>query len=200
MHESVTHRDVEETVKPKQDEAPKLPDNAALTLAFYSAARAEAVQRIVMRENIILAWMTLSSALVGLWVTNDKFRIGVAEVLPVVSLAFAMLAYRHTMVMGMLGTYLTRDLRDALRQRQESAPRHWDSSCALSEGGTRYLVLEILSYTLLQAGLPIAGLVYLLAWQHADLRSLAIWPGVVCTCVLVVGGIVELFSALRRKW
>jgi hypothetical protein len=169
------------------------PDSKALSLAFYAAARAEVVQRIALRESTLLAWVTLAGLLIGWAINKDDLRVPAAEVLPWVSLAFMMLAYRHTKAMRLMGKYLVSELGGSLAVGSPKHPKQWDASLTIHRNGRSYLRLEVLTFLILQVGPPTAGLVFLISEGKP---LIVVLPAAVGTGIDILFGILSWVLAL----
>jgi hypothetical protein len=191
------NRPQSETGQNQNTTVSKSPDNGQLALAFYAAARAEIVQRLSMRETTLLAWITTAGVLVG-WALKDgpsnDVKIAIAELLPIISLAFTFAISRHTIIIECIGTYLWEDLDGLLRQKElpKVAPCHWDRSTTLDRNAKNYLFLERITYLLLMAG-PSAGCVWYLK-VRLHLHSVGFEAALLST-IVVVG--LSLFDVIR---
>jgi hypothetical protein len=186
------------------------PDNTALTIAFYSAARAEVIQRITLRDTTVLAWITTSGVLLGLGVRggNDDLgmRLWIAELLPAISLAFGLAVYRHTYIMECITDYFVNHLNTFLRQDEDISlvPRHWDNSPTIKAKIPIYLGIELFAYFLLMTGPPVGCVIYL--WVH-DMRLQTFWFWQACLCTILLMSLLgaklfqtrKLIAYLKRR-
>jgi hypothetical protein len=176
------------------------PEVGALAIAFYAAARAEAVQRISLRDTTLLAWIATCGVLLGLAVKDDshgsEMRIWIAELLPAVSLAFGLAIYRHSHIMGLINSYFKDHLNKYLRQGEDVSivPRHWDNSVIMQSKLGRYFLFENIVYFLLLTG-PSIRCVWYLWVSGVRLTKLGFWEAGLCSLIVIF-----LFgpSALRR--
>jgi hypothetical protein len=177
---------------------PEKPDNSTLALAFYAAVRAESLQRLSLRDTTILAWITSSGVLLGFAINSHDFAVKqvIAELLPVLSLVFALAVYRHTMVLMYLGKYTWHELNRFLRQDDGSAPRHWDNSKTLSRYGRFYYLAETVFYFVIESALPVGCLIYL-HQQQISLVTIPVLPGIVATMILIGGGLFGCIQSVR---
>src|SRR5271157_199997 len=141
-----------------QDSRADKPNDGELAVAFYNAARNEAVQRISLREQTMLAWVTVLGVIGGFY-----FKQGIGEprlliLVPILSLPFSVLVYRHQYINGRIWNYIAIELSPYLRQATTSAPRHWDTSKSFDQMLGRFLRVEDIISTALLAAIPIAVL------------------------------------------
>jgi hypothetical protein len=85
-------------------------DLPAGILAFYAAARAEIVQRIALREQILLASVTANGVVAGI-ALKDPSSHHVLLFVPWISLASTMALFRHDYLIRRLGSYIGTELR-----------------------------------------------------------------------------------------
>jgi len=180
----------------------KAPDSTALAIAFYTAARAEVVQRIVLRDTTMLAWITTSGVLLGLAVKdsseNSEMRLRIAEFLPALSFAFGLAVYRHTYIMELISQYFSSHLNVFLHQDKgiELIPRHWDNSFSLRTRIRIYLSMELFAYFLLMTSPAIVCIHYL--WAHnVRFQSGWFWEACVCTSLLILILGAKIFQTRR---
>jgi len=152
-----------------------MPNGHDLAKIYYSAARAEVLQRLAMREQVLLAGVTAFGVIGGLALANGRQYL--LSLFPVLSLAFAVLHFRHHFLMGHLGQYIRSELDPALgftdvEEGSPQLPAHWDNWLRNEEGSShiRYiLVMELLGSWLL---LWLPGLIGLLVLRSKVSRSL----------------------------
>ena len=119
-----------------------------LAISYYNAARAEILQRLALREQVLLAYLAVVGVLAGLLAHSpapkdsallDPVGLVVLEIVPWLSLIFALATRRHNFVIRHLGTYIFDEIGPALSQtsdRNVAYPetlRHWDSSRTLHQ-------------------------------------------------------------------
>jgi len=90
----------------------------------YSAVRAEIVQRMQLRDYVLLVFLGFTGAIFSVAFGSSN-RIAVLLALPYLSLGAAILVSQHNMMAAILGEFLSRELQTALAE--EKAP-HWDNS------------------------------------------------------------------------
>ena len=102
-----------------------------LAVTYYNAARAEILQRIALREQVLLAGITAFGAIAGLAVTIKTPAL--LNFFPVLSLALAIVLFRHHLLIIDLGIYIHNELTQYLEVCDQVAgtgttalPRHWD--------------------------------------------------------------------------
>jgi hypothetical protein len=187
---------------------PAQPDDVTMALAFYAAARAEILERLTLRENTLLAWVTTAGILIG-WAlkdgTTDPTPLHIAELLPVLSLPFGLAVYRHHLIIQCLGRYLHTHLNRFLGQADDTRrhpncahPQHWDNSHILKRRRKHYLALEFLTFIAMLTGLSVLCLAYL--WRHGiRLHDRHFWPAAIATAIVVGVGLVDGAQALTHE-
>lgn len=120
---------------------PTTPEQRVLALAFYAAARAEVVQQITPREQVLLASLTVSGVITGLAFSSsgDIHRLAW---LAFFAVPFALAHARHSYIMRKIGLYVkseldpflglgeaptTATLENLWAERRPSQVRHWDA-------------------------------------------------------------------------
>lgn len=71
--------------------------------ALYAGACQETAARIQMRETVLVAFITISSAIIGVSLKED-FRLA-SVIVGYISLAAALLVRHHDLIIGLLGRY-----------------------------------------------------------------------------------------------
>jgi len=130
-----------------------------VALQYYNAARAEILQRLALREQVLLAFLTAIGVMASL-IGHASEPAGPQGLLrlvlygvPWLSLAFTMAIRRHNFIIRQLGKYVHDELGAVLCQPLTDSDaddankiRHWDNSRTLL-GGTlqRFISREIKS-------------------------------------------------------
>jgi len=168
-----------------EDPKTEKPNDTELAVAFYNAVRSEAVQRIALREQTLLAWVTVLGVIGGLYFKQGGGDPRLLILVPILSLPFSVLVYRHQYINGRIGDYIETELNQYLRQSTESAPRHWDSSKCLRRMLPFFLRVEDMVTTTLLAALPI-GVLLLGARAVSQMNSIWIVVGWLCAIASAV--------------
>jgi hypothetical protein len=130
-----------------------MPDSQDFAITYYNAARAEILQRLGLREQVLLAGIAAFGLVAGAAFANGSWR-GLIGLLPPLSFGFTVMFFRHHYVITELSHYLNNELQDPLHVRKSSAPMpfHWDEWLAYGRGKSRTLprhrLLVILSFEL----------------------------------------------------
>ena len=135
------------------------PNNAELAVTFYNAARSESLQRLALREQTVLAWVTVLGVVAGFYFKQGLGDPRLLVLIPVLSLPFSVLIYRHQYVNGRIGEYFQNELSVFLRQPNEGTPRHWDNSKTMRKMLPVFLRVEDGIAAVLLAGVPLAVLI-----------------------------------------
>ena len=110
-----------------------MPDAHELAKVYYSAARAEILQRLALREQVLLAGAAAFGVIGGLAFANHRENQNLLCLVPFLSLAFTVVLFRHHWLIADLGNYINRELAPPLgigaRNEVEEAllPLHWDA-------------------------------------------------------------------------
>lgn len=132
-----------------------------VVVAFYAAARAEIVQRLAMREQVLLAAVALYGAIAALALRADAPNVRLLLPIPLAAGPLIFAFARHDWIIRALGTYLAVELR-ALRYA--TGFLDWDGSRVLATERRYFLPME----RLVCGGL-IAGPAAVVLWHT--------WPG-----------------------
>jgi len=174
--------------------------DAELAQCFYGAARAEILQRLSLREQTFLAWITAVGVVVGFAVKNAPPNLMLLQIVPVLSLLFGVAVYRHHTLIDYLATHINQELAAHLRQSDDSAPRHWDNSRTLKTTMTNFLTTEVLVYLALLAGPPILCLLYVFQkGGHAMFEDPLTILGSLSTFTVIVFGTKKVVSLRRNR-
>jgi hypothetical protein len=195
---------------------PTTPEQRTLALAFYAAVRAETLQRITMREQVLLASLTVSGVITGLAFNGDIHRL---VWLAFFTVPFALAHARHSYIMGKIAQYVkfelnpflgleeasTRSTLEELRTGQRPTQvRHWDSSLVIREAMPGFHLREVLVHTALMCGPAITALLY--ARHFLGFRqSLTEWIAVM-VALLIIGSaygfraVLGRFRQILRAW
>jgi hypothetical protein len=119
-----------------------LPDAAQLATRFYESVRAEMIQRIAVRDQILMFYIASLGAYLA-FVYNQNADIGASCTdwtallrhifllvpIPLLCLIFTLLILQHHIVIGNLGLYLNTEWRRNLKP--DAVAVHWDGSSTL---------------------------------------------------------------------
>jgi len=147
----------------------------SLALEYYRAARAEAVQRLALREQVLLASLTVSGVLAGFAFKSNSSESDrwLLILIAFIVLPFTVALVRHDHISALLDEYIRLELNPFLDLPQEvthnsgvqedrhKAPRHWDFSLYLGEELGRFLRVEKVVHIALLCLPAVAALVAL---------------------------------------
>lgn len=86
-----------------------MPDSHDLSKTYFAAARAEVLQRMAVREQVLLAGVTAFGVISGLALSNNERR-DLLGMCPFLSFAFAVLFFRLHFLMAHLAQYIHSEL------------------------------------------------------------------------------------------
>lgn len=92
----------------------------------YTAARAEIIQRMQLRDYVLLVFLGFTSAIFGV-ALGVPDHIEVLLSIPFLTLGAAILISQHNFMAAVLGEFLSTELKDEFGSLGESAPQ-WDDS------------------------------------------------------------------------
>ena len=188
-------------------------DAHELAKVYYSAARAEIIQRLGMREQVLLAGVTAFGVIGGLAFANHRENENLLCLLPLLSLAFTIVLFRHHWLIADLANYINRELAPPLgigsneKTQQELMPLHWDA-WLLGPSGRHIrapkrklrtiLIIEWFGALLLLLGPGVAGFVQVFDAIYSRHRAI-FWTDVV---LLAIAGALFLPDCIRLffKW
>lgn len=146
-----------------------------------------------LREQTFLAWITTAGVVLGFALrTGQVVDLTALKIIPVLSLPFAVVIYRHHKIIDRIATYINTELVSFLRQDDDRAPRHWDDCHTVKMEIPNFLRLEVLVHLVLLTGLPIICLLYVF---HEG--GQAMWgdsftmAGLLFTAVVIIFGVIE---------
>ena len=179
-----------------QDTFKATPEQRTMALEFYRAARAEIVQRLATREQILLAALAFSGVIAGVVVKGDVKSSQLSLLIPYFVAPFTLAHLRHTRIIEMLDDYLRFEISPVLGVpskeptkedwnklwRYDKSPdgvRPWDESVVIRQRMPKYMNSEGFVNCALLCG---PALVVLL-WQFFTLHNVgwAVWIGAVLT-------------------
>ncbi len=120
-------------------------------IVFYNAARAEIVQRLALREQVVLAPLTASGVIAGIGFrsgTGAGYDPNVLLLVPLLTIAFTIAFARHNWIIRHIGEYIATELRPFFQAQGPGLP-DWDDSQVLRREKKGFLVKELLAFTVL---------------------------------------------------
>lgn len=178
-----------------------------LAKVHFSAARAEVIARLGMREQVLLAAVATFGVTAGVTVALSPHRFELLSVFPVLSAAFSFLMFRHNWTMHALSDYLNIALEPFLGLEEGCAevlvPLHWDAALhRRAKYGYRLKYVRVVELASAWVLLWVPGAV---AWYLATRQHLAgktatgfIVADAVCLLVALVPFAHETYRLLRR--
>lgn len=147
----------------------------------YTSTRTEMIQRIQLRDNVLLVYLGAIATLLGL-AFGASINTEVLLVIPVLSLGAAVILSQHNIAIGSLGAFLVHELEPFLKELGEYAPQ-WDNSYAFHEYSSRGVSLRTIGHFLLINVPAVAGLV--ITWRPGICSPFpenpVWWLGILCT-------------------
>ncbi|WP_038881859.1 hypothetical protein [Vibrio jasicida] len=119
-----------------------------LAVKFYEAARAELIERIRLRENIILFYVGAVATLLGVAFGKESVNNEILFVIPLLSLAASILVSHHNSLIGALGLYCSVELKNSLNSNLENPVVQWDESKALIQGSSKAVRTRLIPHLL----------------------------------------------------
>lgn len=162
---------------------------------FYNSARSELIERIRLRDQVLLAYLGAVGALFAFAFGKDG-RTDVLLVMPYLALGAALFVQQHNDVIGSLSHYCKVEIGPYLGD----APPHWDASDALGEYLSSAVRLRTWGNVAVVL-IPSVGSLVLTRQMLLALvapTNIALWGGG-CLAVLVAGCIFWLSHQRRTR-
>jgi len=101
---------------------------------YYTSARTELIERIKLRDGVLVLYLAAVGALFGIAVGGGVEKQKLLLLLPFLAFGAAVIISQHTSVIGALASYCVTELAPFLRglAPSEDAPQ-WDDSRALAQ-------------------------------------------------------------------
>lgn len=172
----------------------------------YAAARAEILQRMRLRDNVLLVFLAVSGAILGVALRGS----GNNEVLlsiPFLALGTAILVSQHNLLAAVLGQFCAHELEPFLKSLEpsEHAP-NWDNSRTFKQFANEAAKLRLIGHGIII--LVPCVLALAMNWDHALNSPFPLgplwWFGAMCS--IVAAGVIINSHARRvdiynkRKW
>jgi len=156
-----------------------------LAVNFYNAARSEITQRLALREQVLLASLTVSGIVTGLAFRSGSPEYTLLCLIPLFTLPFVVAHVRHNLIIEYIGDYFRDELglflSGSVELKTFSGPRHWDESSNMKARMTKFLRYEALAHFFFLCG-P-GWFVLWLVWSQRALLGSLYWTGFVLTCI-----------------
>jgi len=166
----------------------------------YELASNQAVERIRLRDNALLAFLGASGVIFGV-ATSASDRSPMLLMIPHLALAAVFIVTQHDRTIGALSAFITETLAPYLHGIDEGAPL-WERSEFLQRFASSAMILRSASHAILVL-LPVA---FSLAWTRQDVQSRTLlvvcwWVGLIVGCIsayLLIATYVERIAYYRR--
>jgi hypothetical protein len=99
-----------------------------LLSSYYTGARTELVQRMVIRESTLTLFLGASAGLFSFATGGGPDRYWVLFIVPFLSLGTAAISLQHTASIRAIGRYLATEFQAEVAKVLTPAPIHWDVS------------------------------------------------------------------------
>lgn len=130
-----------------------------LAMRFYDSARAEMMERIKLRENIILFYVGAVATLLGVVFGKEGANSAILFVIPLLSLAAAILVSHHNSLIGALGLYCSVELNSSLQASTENKIIQWDESRSLITGSSKAIRSRLIPHLLIISAPAVIALI-----------------------------------------
>lgn len=164
---------------------------------FYDSARQELIQRIHLRDNVLLVYIGVVGTIFGISFGSAS-AAQILLVIPYLALGAAVIVSQHNAIIGSIGIFLANEIEPFLKDLGESAPQ-WDTSNALHEYSKDAIWMRSLGHFLLILIPPVTALV--LNWRYGFFSTFPEgplwWAGLVIT--VYAAHIILKAHTLRRK-
>ena len=169
-----------------------MPVDRPTVIAFYNAARAEIVQRLALREQVVLASLTASGVIAGfaLKASGTPEKDPLLLLIPLLTGPFTLAFARHMWLIRHLGVYIAQLRPDLETITVANLPLlDWDAAKVIEKHGPNFFVLELFTFTVLLCG-PAA--IVLLSVSY---RATFYWYGAMSSAVLSL-----IFMVVQAVW
>ena len=92
-------------------------ERTKVALEYFKELRAETVERLKMRDQILLGYLAAAGALIGYGQQNAKFNLSLVLVVPFLALGAATVITQHQDQIAALNEYISLDLANNLPDR-----------------------------------------------------------------------------------
>jgi hypothetical protein len=169
------------------------PEENSRVIAFYEAARAEVILRLGLREQVLIAYLTVAGLITGLaYKSSTNEASPILLIIPLLALPFTLAFIRHDSIVRRIGVYLG-DMRPHLTIPHAKI-RDWDGSASLHKGLGGHLIMDRLTFFSLIAS-PAAVCLWL-EKAYAGVYKRAYWIGFIFVLTAVMISVIEL----ARVW
>ena len=162
----------------------------------YVSVRDEIMERIQLRDNVLVMYLGAIGAIFGLVLNNQALALEALLVIPYLALGATAIISQHHAMIGSLGLFLATELEPFLKDIGEYAPQ-WDTSKTIQTKSHRFSWLGRRVGHIIIIDIP-AIIALALNWRHSiylPLGDLLLWwSGVVLTTL----SILTLFAT--SKW
>ncbi len=133
--------------------------------ATYESARQELIQRITLRDHVLLVYLGAVGTILAIALGTDA-RNDILMLIPFISLGAAVLVSQHNSVIGSLGDFCVNELDDFFISLKPSewAPQ-WDKSKALQKYSSKSIRLRSWGHSIIVIIPSVLGLA--INWNHA---------------------------------
>jgi len=165
-----------------------------LAVAFYNAVRAEVIQRLALREQVLLAYLATSGVVAGVaYKSSGGVNYQTLLIIPGMSVLFTLALIRHDGIMLKIGQYIRTELRPFISGINVGGKTlvDWDESLTLTNYLTRHLIVEKCLFLLLVGG-PAASALMIARDNRCQYHHI-FWWAFSCFCASIA---ILLFNAL----
>lgn len=129
----------------------------------YISARNELVERIRLRDSVLLVYLAIIGTLFGIALGNSS-RVEILLTIPIIACGCSILVSQHNLVIGALLGFITNDLKPFMKSISEAAPE-FGSSKTFYEHSCRSNRLRTVSHAIIMIVPCVVALYY--NRQHA---------------------------------
>jgi hypothetical protein len=114
-------------------------------LTAYDSARAELIQRLHLRDNLLIVYLTVSGTFIGATLAN-KVGHDFLLILPFIGFGFAVLVAQHDLIVGGIGQFCAVEIGHIIQNinRNEAAVPQWDNSVSYMRMRRFVIMLRII--------------------------------------------------------
>ncbi len=162
----------------------------------YLSARTELVERIKLREHILLFYIGAVGTALGLAFGKVGIGVEILLALPIVSFSVAILVAQHNSFIGYLGQFCAEELEDFYTKNNIHVPQ-WDNSNSNKEFDEIAILMRMIGHCAIILIPAIASLILNINCNvFSSSRLLVVW---IVDSILIIISYLFLFMSYKQR-
>lgn len=156
-------------------------DDGDTARAFYDSARAEIIERIGHRDNVLILYLGAIGAIYSVYLGTDA-SLDLLLAIPFLAVGAAVIVSQHHAVIGQIGNYLSTELHPYFMSLDgDTCPPQWDTSKSCDSYHKKALNQRFCGHILLVVVPAVPGLLFTRAHALHPLSPVGVlwWIGAV---------------------